>query len=131
VCEALAMRPVGTLVVPQRSSAPAFKLWLRYAKPVRGTLEVDAGAVRALTVSGGSLLPVGIVAVHGAFAAGDNVAVVGPGGAEVARGLVTMSARDVRRVRGLRSAEVRDLSPQLDDEVVHRDCLVLVNGEEA
>jgi glutamate 5-kinase len=131
VADALAGRAVGTLVVPQRGSAPAFKLWLRYAKPVRGTLEVDAGAARAVTIAGSSLLPVGVVAVHGAFAAGDNVAVVGPDGAEVARGLVTMSARDVRRVRGMRTAEVRELLPQLDDEVVHRDCLVLVGEEEA
>jgi glutamate 5-kinase len=41
-----------------------------------------------------------------------------------------MSARDLRRVRGLRSDELRALNPQLEDEVVHRDRLVLV-GEEA
>jgi len=51
-------------------------------------------------------------------------------GVEIARGLTTMSARDVRRVRGLRSDELRAINPQLEDEVVHRDCLVLV-GEEA
>ena len=51
-------------------------------------------------------------------------------GAEVARGLTTMSARDLRRVRGLRSDELRALNPQLDDEVVHRDSLVL-SAEEA
>ena len=62
--------------------------------------------------------------------AGDAVAIVGPDGDEVARGLTTMSARDLRRVRGLRSEELRALNPQLDDEVVHRDHLVLV-GEEA
>jgi glutamate 5-kinase len=55
---------------------------------------------------------------------------VGPDGAEVARGLVTMSARDVRRVRGLRTGEVHGLSPHLEDEVVHRDCLVLVGEED-
>ena len=74
-------------------------------------------------------LPVGVHAVHGGFAAGDAVAIVGPDGVELARGLSTMSARDVRRVRGLRSDELRALNPQLEDEVVHRDCLVLV-GEE-
>ncbi len=40
-----------------------------------------------------------------------------------------MSARDLRRVAGLRSAEARALVPHIDDEVVHRDQLVLV-GEE-
>jgi glutamate 5-kinase len=120
----------GTLVAPQPSRVSAFKLWLRYAKPVRGTLEVDAGAARALASRGGSLLPVGVQAVHGAFVAGDAVAIVDSEGVEVARGLSTMSARDLKRVRGLRSEELRALNPQLDDEVVHRDCLVLV-GEEA
>ena len=46
--------------------------------------------------------------MHGAFDAGDAVAIVGPEGVEVAQGLSTMSARDLRRVTGLRSDEVRD-----------------------
>jgi len=121
--------PVGTIVCPRPAGVSAFKLWLRYAKPLRGTLEVDAGAVRALASGGGSLLPVGVRAVHGGFAAGEAVAIVGPHGVEIARGLATMSARDLRRVRGLRSDELRALNPQLEDEVVHRDCLVLVDEE--
>jgi glutamate 5-kinase len=127
---AVAGEAVGTSVSPRRAGTPSFKLWLRYAKPVRGTLEVDAGAVKALASGGGSLLPVGIRGVRGGFVAGDAVAIVDPHGVEVARGLATMSARDVRRVQGLRSDEVRALNPQLEDEVVHRDFLVLV-GEEA
>ncbi len=121
---------VGTLIAARPTNVSAFKLWLRYAKPVRGTLQVDEGAARALARRGGSLLPVGVLSVHGGFVAGDAVTIVGPGGAEIARGLSTMSARDLRRVCGLRSEELRALSPQLEDEVVHRDCLVLV-GEEA
>ncbi|MGE5229560.1 MAG: PUA domain-containing protein, partial [Deltaproteobacteria bacterium] len=119
---------VGTQILARGTSASAFKLWLRYAKPVRGTLEVDAGAARALAQGGSSLLPVGVKAVHGSFVAGDAVAIVGPAG-EVARGISTMSARDLRRVRGMRSDELRALSPHLEDEVVHRDRLVLVDEE--
>ena len=44
-----------------RRATRRFKLWLRYAKPARGTLVVDAGAARALRDGGTSLLPVGIV----------------------------------------------------------------------
>ena len=44
---------VGTTIAPRPSRASAFKLWLRYAKPVRGTLEIDAGAARALATGGG------------------------------------------------------------------------------
>ena len=126
---AVAGEAVGTEIVPSSAGAPAFKLWLRYAKPPRGTLDVDAGAARAIAGGGGSLLPVGVVAAHGTFVAGDAVSIVGPDGAEVARGLVTMSARDVRRVLGMRSADVKAADPQLEDEVVHRDQLVLVSEE--
>ena len=43
--------------------------------------------------------------------------------------MTTMSARDLRRVRGLRSEELRALNSQFEDEVVHRDRLVLVAEE--
>ncbi len=120
---------VGTWIDPRPAGDSAFKLWLRYAKPVRGTIEVDSGAVRALSSGGSSLLPVGVQSVYGSFVAGDAVAVVGEDGREVARGLVSMSARDLRRVAGLRTSELHAVNPQLQDEVVHRDSLVLV-GEE-
>jgi glutamate 5-kinase len=120
---------VGTQILARATSASAFKLWLRYAKPVRGTLEIDAGAARALAQGGSSLLPVGVKAVHGTFVAGEAGAIPGPDGGAVARGLTTMSARDLRRVRGLRTDELRAVSPHLDDEVVHRDRLVLVREE--
>jgi len=120
---------VGTVVAPRPSGVSSFKLWLRYAKPVRGRLEIDSGAVRALAKTGSSLLPVGIIAAHGGFTAGDAVAIVDAAGVEIARGISTMSARDVRRVCGLRSDEVRALDRQLDDEVVHRDRLILVSKE--
>jgi len=129
VADALAGHAVGTRVPARRDAMPAFKLWLRYAKPVMGRLEVDEGAARALATGGGSLLPVGVTAVHGSFATGDAVSVVGPGHSEIARGLVAVGSRDLRRVAGLRSAEARRVVPHLDEEVVHRDLLVLTDGE--
>ena len=41
--------------------APSFKLWIKYAKPARGEVIVDAGAARVLREKGSSLLPVGVV----------------------------------------------------------------------
>ena len=129
IADAVAGEPVGTTVPGRREDGSAFKLWLRYAKPVRGTLEIDDGAARAVAQTGGSLLPVGVTAVHGAFAAGDAVSVVRPGRGEIARGLAAIGARDLRRVAGLRSAEARRLVPHIDEEAVHRDHLVLIDGE--
>ena len=55
--------PVGTRFAAHPERTPAFKLWLRYAKPVRGRVSVDAGAARVLRERGSSLLPVGVTAV--------------------------------------------------------------------
>ena len=67
----LAGRPEGTQFAPRAARYSSFKLWLKYAKPSRGTLVVDAGAARALREGGTSLLPVGVVDVLGSFDAAD------------------------------------------------------------
>jgi glutamate 5-kinase len=104
----------------------SFKLWLRYAKPAHGTVVVDAGAARALRDGGTSLLPVGVVEVHGDFAGGDAVEVQAAGdGALLGKGIVTLSAADLRRVKGLQSAQVREVLPRAAEEAVHRDYFVL------
>jgi glutamate 5-kinase len=102
----------------------SFKLWLKYAKPSRGTVQVDAGAARALREGGTSLLPVGIVDVEGSFDVGDAVDVARDG-ERIGKGIVNYTAADLRRVAGLKSAEVREVLPRASDEAVHRDYFVL------
>ena len=70
---ALDGEPAGTRFTAREARYSSFKLWLKYAKPSRGTVVVDAGAARALRDGGTSLLPVGIVEVRGSFDAGDAV----------------------------------------------------------
>jgi glutamate 5-kinase len=116
----------GTRFAPQASRQPSFKLWLKYAKPSQGTVVVDDGAARALRDGGTSLLPVGIVSVEGAFEAGDAVEVRGAAAADlVGKGISNYSAAELRRVMGLKSAEVREVLPRATDEAVHRDYFVL------
>jgi glutamate 5-kinase len=117
-------QPVGTRFPAQTARYSSFKLWLKYAKPVRGQVVVDAGAARALREGGTSLLPVGIVEVNGAFEAGDAVEVA-HGGHEVGRGICNYSAAELRTVAGLKSAEVRGVLPRASEEAVHRDYFVL------
>src|SRR4051812_2513399 len=76
----------GTRFAAGEGRTSSFKLWLKYAKPVRGRLVVDEGAARVLRESGSSLLPVGIAAVEGSFEAGDAVDVAG-GGETIGRGI--------------------------------------------
>jgi glutamate 5-kinase len=124
VARALAGEPAGTRFPAQRGRVSSFKLWLRYAKPARGRLSVDAGAERALRERGTSLLPVGVVDVEGDFEAGDAVEVLCEE-RMVGKGLAGYSAAELRRIKGLKTAEVRKLLPRATEEAVHRDYFVL------
>jgi glutamate 5-kinase len=114
----------GTRFAPLAERTSSFKLWLKYAKASHGTVLVDGGAARALREGGTSLLPVGIVEVRGGFDAGDAVDVVADSG-PIGKGIVNFAAEELRRIKGLKSAEVRALFPDAGDEAVHRDYFVL------
>jgi glutamate 5-kinase len=116
--------PVGTRFAAQEGRYSSFKLWLKYAKPTRGRILVDAGAARALREGGTSLLPVGIIDVQGDFEAGDAVEVAHDG-ALVGKGICAYSALELGQIRGLQSARVRELLPRASEEAVHRDYFVL------
>ena len=121
---AAAGRPVGTRFAAREGRYSSFKLWLKYAKPSRGSVVVDAGAARALREGGTSLLPVGVVDVNGDFEAGDAVDVAHDGQA-VGKGICNYSAGELRQVLGLKSPAVRELLPGSSEEAVHRDYFVL------
>jgi glutamate 5-kinase len=121
---AAAGEPVGTHFAAREARYSSFKLWLKYAKPVRGRILVDAGAARALREGGTSLLPVGVLDIAGDFDAGDAVEVAHDG-SSIGKGISNYSAAELRQVRGLKSAAVRELLPRASEEAVHRDYFVL------
>jgi glutamate 5-kinase len=97
--------------------------WLRHATTPRGRLLLDPGAVTAVVHRRASLLPAGITAVTGDFAAGDPVELAGPDGTVVARGLVAFDSEDLP---GLLGKSTRDLPADLRREAVHRDDLIVL-----
>jgi glutamate 5-kinase len=121
---AAAGEAVGTRFTPHPERTPSFKLWLRYAKPSQGRVVVDQGAARVLREQGSSLLPVGVTGVEGEFVAGDAVEVVCDGEV-VGKGISNYSAVELGRIKGMRSAQVRELLANASDEAVHRDYFVL------
>jgi glutamate 5-kinase len=125
LARAWAGEPAGTRFAPQPVRQSSFKLWLKYAKPSHGTVTVDDGAARALREGGTSLLPVGIVGVDGAFDAGDAVDVRDGRAGAIGKGIVNYSAAELRRVMGMKSAQVREVLPRASEEAVHRDYFVL------
>jgi glutamate 5-kinase len=124
ILRAAAGEPAGTRCPPRALGISSFKLWLKYAKPSHGRIEVDAGAARALREGGTSLLPVGITAVEGDFDAGDAVEVL-TAGRRIGKGITNYSATELAQVRGLKSAAVREVLPRATEEAVHRDYFVL------
>jgi len=117
---------LGTVFVPG-PPMEARKAWLATTAEPSGELVVDEGAKRALLAEdGASLLPVGVREVRGNFSRGDVVIVRGPSGEELARGLVSYSADELRRIAGHRTREVEKiLGRRGDDEAVHRDNMVV------
>lgn len=120
----------GTLFVPEATGLSSRAHWLRHAVAAQGAILVDAGAARALTERGASLLPAGIRGVDGQFRAGDAVDVaVDDGDARrvIARGLVQYDHGEVRRLAGHASHEVASILGYAGaDTVMHRDDLVLL-----
>lgn len=117
---------LGTEFVADTPRLAARKQWLAGQVQLRGSVRVDAGAVRALRDDGKSLLPIGVTEVAGDFDRGDLVAVLGPDGAELARGLTNYAAVDARRIARRRTADIEALLGFVEEpELIHRDNLVL------
>ena len=114
---------VGTFFHPRAERASARRLWIAFAQPPKGTVTVDAGARRAMVTDKRSLLPVGVTGTHGSFASGDVVDVADPTGEVFARGLVRYDSAELREAQGRPSAELAGR------EVIHRDQLVILEGD--
>ncbi len=127
VSRVLSGEELGTLFLPQGKRMSSWKRWIAYSLPIEGTLQVDAGAYRALMQRGKSLLASGVIGVTGFFKFGDAVSCVDETGAEFARGLVNYSAEEANRIKGKKTSEIEKiLVYRYYDEVIHRDNLVIL-----
>lgn len=118
-----------TLFRAEGTPAAARKQWLAGVLEVRGSLQVDAGAVRALH-NGNSLLPVGVIAVKGNFRRGDVIDITGPDGTELGRGLAEYSDDEAGRLVGCQSDQIeKKIGYRGRSVMVHRDELVLFDSD--
>lgn len=104
----------GTIFIPQPSKLQGRKRWIAFFHHPKGTLFVDAGAKKALSENGKSLLLPGVTRCDGEFKAGDVLRICDADGLEFARGICNFSAAEIA-TRQLARAEV-----------VHRDNLVIL-----
>ena len=115
---------IGTIFWPQEKLENK-KMWIAYSSSVQGRIIVDGGAAQAILENGKSLLPSGIIGVEGPFEVGNTVSVLDPKGKEIARGIVNYAAREIEKIKGSHSREIRKILGHQDyDEIIHRNNLV-------
>jgi glutamate 5-kinase len=103
------------------------KQWIFAGATPGGSLIVDAGAAHALTLSGSSLLPAGVVAVDGEFERGDTVRILNGERKELGRGIARYGSADLGRIMGCHSDQIVErLGYTYGSVVVHRNDLILV-----
>ncbi|MGW0594158.1 glutamate 5-kinase [Streptosporangium sp. NPDC002607] len=127
--QALAGTDVGTYFHPEGRHPGTRLLWLAHATTGRGRLHLDSGAVEAVVSRRKSLLPAGVTAVEGDFAAGDPVDLCDPLGQVVARGLVNFDAGEIPGLLGRSTRELAAaLGPEYERELIHRDDIVILES---
>jgi glutamate 5-kinase len=122
--QALAEGAACTWFLPEGDPQAARKRWIAAMKP-KGEVTVDAGAAKALA-EGKSLLPAGVTGVSGRFGRGDPVAILGPSGETLGRGLSRYTAEEARAIAGHRSGDIAAvLGYPGRAALVHRDDMVV------
>jgi glutamate 5-kinase len=117
---------IGTLLVAPTHKQQARKQWMADHLQLRGSVQIDAGAVAKLRDEGKSLLPIGMVSVEGHFSRGDVIAVRDERGNEIARGLANYASAEARLMCRKASTDIeRLLGYVAEPEMVHRDNLVI------
>ncbi|MEN8263300.1 MAG: glutamate 5-kinase [Nitrospirota bacterium] len=118
---------IGTYFEPKEQRLSSKKGWIAYGVRSKGAICLDAGAVKALTTMGRSLLPAGIMKIEGDFEVGDYIRCVSKDGKKIAKGLTNYSSEDLKRIKGKKTSEIEKvLGYKYSDEVIHRDNLVIV-----
>ena len=105
----------GTLFLPKKGRLAARARWMAFSAKPKGKILVDDGAKKAL-LNNKSLLSVGVTGLDGNFEAGDIARVVDKQGCELARGKVSISSKQIDKIKGHR----------YDKEVIHRNNMVIL-----
>ncbi|MDR0994185.1 MAG: glutamate 5-kinase [Verrucomicrobiota bacterium] len=100
--------------------------WVAFFHHAQGSISIDEGACQALLCKGKSLLPVGVREIIGTFSPGDLIEIFNLEGQRIAQGLSSYSSAELRLLKGLKTAKIRELlGTEAPDEVIHRDNLVI------
>jgi len=111
------------------SPSRARKTWISGHLKPHGTIQLDAGALKAVK-AGKSLLPAGVTKVDGTFTRGDAVRIVDADGHDVGRGLVAYDYGEASLIIGRNSKEIEAIVGYPGRaEMIHTDDLVLSTSD--
>ncbi|MGH8147225.1 MAG: glutamate 5-kinase [Rhodanobacteraceae bacterium] len=118
----------GTRLRSTSTKLHARKYWLRHMPAVTGCIRVDAGAAKALSEGGASLLPTGVIGADGEFQRGDMVEIVNADDSLcIARGITQYGAAEINLIHGCHTSEVEAcLGYSYGDRIINRDDLATV-----
>ncbi len=117
---------IGTLFINEGKTLSSRKKWINLRK-TKGIVEVDEGAVKALTRGKKSLLASGIISVSGKFDMGEIIEITGPGGIHVAKGIVNYKSEELDVIKGRKTSEIKKiLGIKYYDEVINRDDMIIL-----
>lgn len=121
--------PVGTMVLASKKHLEAKKSWIAFSKKSKGTIFIDQKAEDFLLNKGKSLLAVGITKVSGTFKRGDTINIANAQTKkDFARGLTNYDSDILEKVKGKKTQEIKKIVDVGDQEIIHRDNLVIISN---
>ena len=128
ILDILAGKDVGTHFKPQTRMS-AVKRWIAYCAAVKGTIEVNDGAKKAI-MEGSSLLPVGVTKITGIFNEGDVVSLEDEEHVKFARGNPNYNSSQLNLIKGLQITQVhKKLGSDKPKEVIEHRNIHLIEEE--
>ncbi|HOK39879.1 MAG TPA: glutamate 5-kinase [bacterium] len=117
---------IGTYFKAKENGLKGKKKYIAYNLKRCGEIIIDEGAKIALIEKNKSLLPSGIINIKGNFNFGDCVSIIF-NNKEIGCGLVNYDAEFIKKLKGLKSAEIKNKynDKYIQEEVIHKDNLVI------
>lgn len=114
-----------TIFLSMENPVRARKHWIASSLHTSGEVIIDDGAVSALK-SGKSLLPAGVIDIHGKFDRGDTIVIKDSKMNKLGVGLAAYDSDDARLIIGQKSQAIESMVGFMGrDELIHRDNLAL------
>ncbi len=117
----------GTFIPSLKSDISKKQHWLLFGMEKKGRIIVDRGAEEAIVHKNKSLLSSGIIDIIGEFKKGEGLYIVGMDGNIISMGISNLDSSLARRIKGLKSSEIKDKFGEeaVSPVVVHKDKLAV------